>query len=564
MIFSSAFRQLVPREMRPRLAGLLALMLASALTEGFGLVLLAPMLGALGGGAADDPVTRALAHLGLPIALGPLLALFVALVALRAALNFFRGFAVMRFEMEVVDRLRARAWDALLHCDWRVLSAMRHSDSASLLITNVDRTGFAVDQALNATAVTVTLGGLAAAALAISPTIAACAIIGGVAVLFAYRRVRHRASAIGRQLSRAYEEVFARFDEGLGALRVIKSFGREDQTAREGAAAITDMRRAQVAFARDAGLAQAALQAGGALLLAALIWVAITRWHAHVAQILPLVALSVRALPQIGALQQTWQNWAHARPAFDAVMALTERTEAAREPAPASGEAAPSLRNALTLDGVLVRFDGRDQPALAGVDLVIPAGGIVALTGPSGAGKSTVADLVGGLIAPDAGEVRVDGVALTGGLRRAWRTRVTYVQQEPVLFTGTIRDNLRWGRPAADEPAMRAALARASAGFVLDLPDGLDTRVGESGRQLSGGERQRIVLARALLRDPELLILDEAASALDADNENAIAAAIAQLRGQLTIVIIGHRGALAELADRVVRLDAGRIVSVAG
>lgn len=559
MIFSSAFRQLVPRQLRPRLAGLLALMLASALTEGFGLVLLAPMLGALGGGSGTDPVTRTLAALGLPMALGPLLALFVALVALRAVLNFARGLAAMRFEMAVVDGLRARAWDALLHCDWRVLSAMRLSDSASQLITNVDRTGFAVFQALSATAVMVTLIGLAAAGLAIAPVIAACAILGGIAVLAAYRRVRARASAIGEQLNTAYEEVYARFDEGLGALRVIKSFGREDQTAREGAAAITGMRRVQVTFARDAGLAQAALQASGALLLAGLVWVAITRWHAGMAQILPLVALSVRALPQIGALQQAWQNWAHARPAFDSVMALTERAEAAREPAPAVEQAAPSLRQALTLVGARVHFEGRDRPALDGVDLAIPAGSIVALTGPSGAGKSTIADLIGGLIAPDAGEVRVDGAALAGGLRRAWRTRVTYVQQEPVLFGGTIRDNLRWGSPAADEPAMRAVLARASAGFVLDLPDGLDTRVGESGRQLSGGERQRIVLARALLRDPELLILDEAASALDAENESAIAAAIAQLRGQLTVVIIGHRGALAELADRVVRLEAGRI-----
>jgi ATP-binding cassette subfamily C protein len=145
-------------------------------------------------------------------------------------------------------------------------------------------------------------------------------------------------------------------------------------------------------------------------------------------------------------------------------------------------------------------------------------------------------------------------------LRRAWRRQVAYVQQEPVLLAASIRENLAWGAPEASEAAMHGALARASAQFVLELPEGLDTRVGDGGRVLSGGERQRLMLARALLRQPALLILDEAASALDAENEAAIAAAIAALRGKLTVLIIGHRGALAGIAERVIRLDNGRVV----
>jgi ATP-binding cassette subfamily C protein len=124
-----------------------------------------------------------------------------------------------------------------------------------------------------------------------------------------------------------------------------------------------------------------------------------------------------------------------------------------------------------------------------------------------------------------------------------------------------VRENLQWAAPEADEAALIAALHRASAGFVLELPQGLDTRVGSSGRQLSGGEKQRIVLARALLRDPALLILDEATSALDAENEAAICAAIAAMKGQITVVIIGHGSALASLAERTVRIEAGRLIS---
>lgn len=129
-----------------------------------------------------------------------------------------------------------------------------------------------------------------------------------------------------------------------------------------------------------------------------------------------------------------------------------------------------------------------------------------------------------------------------------------------MLFSGTIRENLLWAEPAAGEARLSEVLSLASAGFVASLPDGLDTRVGEGGRQLSGGERQRIVLARALLRDPQLLILDEAASALDRENESAIAAAVLGLKERMTILIISHMGVLAEVADRTIRIEDGRLV----
>jgi ATP-binding cassette, subfamily C, bacterial len=203
---------------------------------------------------------------------------------------------------------------------------------------------------------------------------------------------------------------------------------------------------------------------------------------------------------------------------------------------------------------------GEGPAVLDRVSLSFPAGSITALTGPSGAGKSTLADLVGGLLSPDAGTLAIDGTLLDPPLRRAWRRRVAYVQQEPVLLAATVRENLAWGAPGASEAEMLAALGGASADFVTALPHSLDTRVGDGGRVLSGGERQRLMLARALLRQPALLILDEAASALDSANEAAIAAAIAALRGRVTVLIVGHRGALAAIADRTIRLENGRLV----
>jgi ATP-binding cassette subfamily C protein len=356
-------------------------------------------------------------------------------------------------------------------------------------------------------------------------------------------------------MSTVHEE----FDEGLGALRVIKSFGAEDRAIANGSEAVGAMRRVQREFHHAVSLGGSAIQGGGAAVLALLVWVAVTRWGAGAELILPVVAVSLRALPLLPILHHRWQAWVYARPAIERSAALIVLTEAAREPDP-TGDPPPAIAREIALRGVTVRFAGRDRAALADVDLTLPARGITALLGPSGAGKSTIADVLGGLLTPDRGRLEIDGVALGAAALRNWRRQVTYVQQDPWLFPGTIRANLMWANPSADDDRLRGALQLAAARFVEGLPDGLDTRVGDAGRALSGGERQRIVLARALLREPQLLILDEATSALDSDNEAAIADAVKGLRARMAILVIGHRGRLTELADRTARIESGRIV----
>ena len=560
-----------PRADRPRLfdpaehglaaAWLAFLMVLGAITEGIGIVLLVPLLTILGDGASDGGrIGAALVQLGLPMRLDAMLALFVALVIVRGLITYYRALVAMRFEMALIDRLRTRGWRSLLHCDWRVLLGMRRSNAASLLISQVDQAGLFINQAILALATLVTLGGIGLAALAISPQLTIGALIAGTAVLLAFHGMRRRAGQLGEALGAAYGRIYSQLNEGLGALRVIKSLGREDRATTDLADQFVDLRRAQLDYQRDLGRGQLALQGGGAVVLALLVWAALERWHADVTVVLPMVALFARALPLLGLLQQAGLTCAHARPAVTAALDLIATAEAAREPE-ADPAAAPALAQAIQLDNVTVRFGPDGPPALDGVSAAIPARGVVALTGPSGAGKSTLADLLGGLLSPDSGTVLVDDTALSGTARRAWRGKVAYVQQDPVLISGTIRDNLRWAAAEAEDARLEQALRDASAAFVLDLPQGLDTVIGDGGRALSGGERQRLMLARALLRDPALLILDEATSALDAANEAQIAAAVRGLRGRMAVVIIGHRGALLDLADAEIRLESGHIVA---
>jgi len=541
-----------------RVALILALMLVSSLTEGVGLLLLVPVLQSLDPGAAPGAGFGALLPGGeAPLAV--LLALFVLLVVVRAVASGWHQHEAVHLTARIVDGLRARALAALLHAEWGHLAAMRQAQNRALLITSIDRVWTAVSQGLSVLAIGFNLAILAAAALALSWKVALGMLAVGAVALLLYGGLRRSARRLGQHLSRSYDVIYARFEESLGALRLFKSYGREATALGNASDAFASLRRAQRAYVLQSAIARGSLQAGGAALLAGVIWWAIEYAGTAPVVLLPLVALCARALPQLQALQDAGQHFAHARPALDEVATLIADVEAHAEPSE-TGRTAPPLDREIRLEGVGFDFSG-GRPALQAVDLAIPARSTMALVGHSGAGKSTLADILGGLLAPARGRMWVDGEPLDAAARRAWRGQVAYVQQEAVLFAGTVRDNLLWARPEAGEAELARALERAAARFAFALPGGLDCDLGEGGRQLSGGERQRIALARALMREPRLLILDEATSAIDAAAEAEVAAAVEQLKGSLTIVIIGHRGLLTELADRQVTLENGRVVA---
>ena len=248
------------------------------------------------------------------------------------------------------------------------------------------------------------------------------------------------------------------------------------------------------------------------------------------------------------------------------LMRVGELREATAEVAapPAAMAMPPAWRGRVELDGVVFRHRGRAEAVLDGASLVIPAGSKVALTGASGAGKSTLIDLLHRHYDPAAGVLRLDGVDLRtiplGELRRA----VAVVSQEIVLFRGTLADNIRYAMPAADDEAVRRAAHRARLDeLVAALPQGLATPLAERGQQLSGGQRQRIAIARALLQDPCVLVLDEATSAVDEATEAAVIAEVDALFADRTRILVSHRAATRVGCELELRLEAGRLEPVA-
>jgi ATP-binding cassette subfamily C protein len=243
------------------------------------------------------------------------------------------------------------------------------------------------------------------------------------------------------------------------------------------------------------------------------------------------------------------------------VVEMLARCEAAAEAQPETSETV-ELGDGIQFEGVSFSYGGEGSvAAVRELDLTLEAGKTTAIAGPSGAGKSTIADLVMGLILPHQGRVVVDGKPLSAELLKSWRDQIGYVAQDTFLFNDTVRANLLWARPEASEEEIWQTLKLAAAeGFVSELPDGLETILGDRGVRLSGGERQRLALARALLREPSLLILDEATSALDSENERRIQKAIESLHGGMTIVVITHRLSTVRGADVIHMLEGGRLV----
>jgi ATP-binding cassette subfamily C protein len=190
----------------------------------------------------------------------------------------------------------------------------------------------------------------------------------------------------------------------------------------------------------------------------------------------------------------------------------------------------------------------------------LKAGSFVTIVGPSGSGKTTLTDLITGLLVPTGGRILIDGADLANADVQGWRRRIGYVPQDPMLFSDTIRGNVTLGNRSVSDAAVWEALNRASAtDFVSQLPGQLDHRIGELGTGLSGGQRQRLAIARALVTQPSLLILDEPTAALDKDSEAEVCRAIEELRGKLSIVTISHQPALRRLADEVWEVEGGHL-----
>ncbi|HWA69717.1 MAG TPA: ABC transporter transmembrane domain-containing protein [Rhizomicrobium sp.] len=375
-----------------------------------------------------------------------------------------------------------------------------------------------------------------------------------------------------RKLSRASQDSLAdtaaRGAETLNAVPTVQAFTQENYERR--AFAVTVERAFD--FARRRTLARAVLTAVAIFTaFASLATVGLVGLHDMIAGRLSggdLVAFIIYGFLTgggVGALSETWGDLQRAAGATERLMELLHEVPAVRPPAhPLAMPDKPG--GAVSFDNVTFHYPTRpDFKALNGFSLRVESGEAVALVGPSGAGKSTVFQLMLRFFDAQQGVITFDGLDITQLDPVALRGKIAVVSQEPVIFSGSITANIRYGREDATLQQVRAAAAAAAASeFIEKLPQGFDTLVGERGVTLSGGQRQRLAIARAILRDAPLLLLDEATSALDAENERLVQTALANLMVGRTTLVIAHRFSTIQRLKRIVVVEEGRVVAEGG
>ena len=361
-------------------------------------------------------------------------------------------------------------------------------------------------------------------------------------------------------------DVGGHLEEALGGIRTVQAFGQEERSGERFGDHVEAAFRAALSRIR----ARALLTAIVILLVfcgvGLVLWIAgrtVLTGEMTGGEMTAFMFYAVVVAGSVGSLSEVYGDLQHAAGAAERLAELLGQAPSLA-PAPAVPRPLPEpQQGAVSLDRATFHYPSRpDASALDAFSLTVAPGETVALVGPSGAGKSTVFNLLLRFYDPDEGQVALDGIDLREASLDAVRRSFALVPQDPVIFAASARENIRFGRPEAGDDAVRAAAEAADAAAFLDgLPEGYDTFLGEKGTRLSGGQKQRLALARAVLRNPAVLLLDEATSALDAESERAVQAALERLMAGRTTIVIAHRLATVQKADRIVVMDEGRVVA---
>ena len=504
----------------------------------------------------EQAISDVLATFGLQPSIGLLCIIIVGGMILKAAFVLLAQRQVGYTVAHVATDLRLSLLRSLLAARWEYYVRQPVGSFANAFATEASRASEAYLYAVTIIAFSIQTVLYIALALAVSWQATLAAAIFGVLIIFGLHRLVRMARRAGARQTALLKGVLGQLTDVLYAVKPLKAMARETQI---GPLLERGTQRLNRALQREV-LSKEALRAlQDPLLIACLVgglYIALTRWSLSLDTVIMLVILFGRTLSSLNKAQRQYQRMASRDSAYWSLQETLQQSDAAQEIN--TGVRQPQLTHAITLQDV--SFAYAEKPILEQASCSIPAGEVTLLIGPSGTGKTSTVDLIAGLLQPQSGAVLIDKVPLEAIDLKAWRRAIGYVPQEMLLLHESIFANVTLGDTALTEADVEAALQAAEAwDFVRALPEGMFTRVGERGARLSGGQRQRIAIARALVHSPQLLILDEATTALDPDSEAAICQTVQRLRGRMTILAISHQPALLDIADHVYRLEAGQI-----
>lgn len=528
--------------------------LALLLSSGFGLTFPLIIVRLL------DSVTKANEYGPLNLLAGALVVIFL----LQAAFSFFQSYLLTYIGERIVFDLRTSLYRHLQKLSLDFYATRRVGDLVSRLSSDVTQMRSMLTNNLTMLlSQIIGLIGSIAILLTLNTSftlfiLGLVPVLVGVAVIFG-RTIRKRSLRIQDEL--ADSTVVA--EEGLQGIRVVKSFGREDYEAQRYHGAMENTFQASLQMALSNSLFGSVMMFLGFGSIGAIMWYGgreVIAGHLSLAMITGFLIYGISIAASVGGLAGLYGQLNAAVGGVQRVFELLD-TQPSVQDSP-QAETLTSSQGQISFEEVSFSYDGRAE-VLQNISLEIQEGEILALVGPSGAGKSTLFNLIPRFYDPKQGTVKIDGHDLRAITQDSLRAQIAIVPQETMLFGGTIRENILYGRLEATEGELIAAAKAANAhDFIMAFPKQYDTLVGERGLNLSGGQRQRIAIARAILKDPRILLLDEATSSLDNESEEQVQDALNHLMQDRTTVIIAHRLSTIKVADRIAVLDGGQIVEL--
>lgn len=541
---------------RYKTAVVVSLLVVAGLIEGVGMISLLPLLGAASGEASSNPVTgwvdSAFAYVGVETSPGLLLVVIVVAIAAKAAISIaalrYAGFLAAR----VATDLRMALIRALMKARWPYFVSQPIGRLANAMSSEAIRASQVFTHGSRLVSYMIQLVIFIGLAFAVSWRVASMALLVGGLMTVSLRVFVRMARRAGEEETRVQSGLLARLTDVLASVKNLKAMGKESDIQPQLEREIEAIDQAYKDRATSAAVLQSIHEPFMVFFLAILLYVLISQFGTPVDELVFVAFLLYRVLNRFGAVQQFYQRVVMDESALSSIEASVAR--AVQDEETFDGRKTPTLSQDITFENVSFSYDA--TPVLTSASFRIPSGSFTALSGPSGSGKTTIADLIIGLQTPNTGRVMIDSVDLSEIDLMAWRTRVGYVPQDVVLFHDTIYANVVLGTPGIATAEVEQALRKADLwDYVSSLPDGMHTIVGERGGRMSGGQRQRLALARALARQPLLLILDEATTGLDGDTEASIIATLRSLKGDVTILAISHQPALVEAAELKVTVD---------
>lgn len=571
----SLFRRLYALSGKKLYINLLGMVIVSFL-QGMEIFLLIPMISASGvidvnaGTGSVLPVFNFLGsfpkELGLPFILGIFLLLVLCQNLLQRNINRQNA----KLHQGFVLHLRLEVYRAILQSNWDFFIKKRKSDLINLLTTELGRVSGGLAVFLHLLTYLIFTFIQIGLALWLSVKLTIFVLISGFGLAVLNKRFVKKAKALGKLTSELSQSYLASITDQLNGIKEIKSNTLEETRLTWLASLTRKMENEQNEYVNLRTNSEFSSKITSAALIALCILLSVKVLHAQPQQLLLIVLIFSRLWPRFSGIQADVEQIASSIPAFRTLAALEKECEEARELK--EGEKfnnsirSVDVEQGIECRNIYFRYNPKESRyALEDVTIRVPANCMTAIVGRSGAGKSTLVDILMGLIQPENGQVLIDGNPLSGEKILGLRGAISYVPQDPFLFNASIRENLLLVEPGATEAAIWEALDfSVSAEFVKRLPQGLDTVIGDRGVRLSGGERQRLVLARAILRRPSILVLDEATSSLDTENEIKIQEVLDKIKGGMTIIVIAHRLSTIRNADQVIVLDQGKVIQKGG